>query len=130
MATREACCSCGQLRASVDGEPVEVTVCHCLACQRRTGSVIAVQALYRAGQVRTAGRSAEYVRRTESGDERCYFFCPDCGATVFFRVPAVGDLVGVPVGAFADPSFAAPSVAVYESRRHHWVSLPESITRL
>jgi hypothetical protein len=130
MTNREARCSCGQLRVAVDGEPLEVTVCHCLACQRRTGSVLAVQGLYKASQIQTAGRHNDYVRRTDEGEERCYSFCPDCGATVFFRVPAVPDLVGVPAGAFGDPSFPAPSVSVYESRRHHWVSLPESVKRL
>jgi hypothetical protein len=37
------------------------------------------------------------------------------------------DLVAVPVGAFADPSFPAPRISVYESRRHPWVQLPDGI---
>ncbi|MFN2470768.1 MAG: aldehyde-activating protein, partial [Gaiellaceae bacterium] len=39
MSNRHAACSCGQLRLTVEGEPVRVSICHCLACQRRTGSV-------------------------------------------------------------------------------------------
>lgn len=31
---------------------------------------------------------------------------------------------GVAVGAFADPSFPAPRVSIYDSRRHPWVHLP------
>ena len=41
MRSRTATCSCGQLRIEVRGEPLGVGVCHCLACQRRTGSVFA-----------------------------------------------------------------------------------------
>jgi len=104
-------------------------MCHCLACQRRTGSVLSVQALYRSGQVRTAGRYREYERVTEDRDPRRYCFCPDCGATVFFTVPSVADLVGVPVGAFADPSSFSPTISVYDSRRHPWVVVPESVER-
>jgi hypothetical protein len=102
-------------------------MCHCLACQRRTGSAFAVQGLYKRGQVETTGRFSEYVRTTEKGAGRRYCFCPECGATVFFTVPAVPDLVGVPTGAFADPSYPAPQISVYESRRHAWVTVPEPV---
>ena len=124
---REASCSCGQLRLVADGEPVHVTMCHCLACQRRTGSAFSVQGLYKREQVRTTGRFSEYVRTTESGDERRYCFCPACGATVFFTAPVIPHLVGVPTGAFADPSFPAPQISVHESRRHRWVTVPEPV---
>ena len=124
---REASCSCGQLRLQADGEPVETTMCHCLACQRRTGSAFSIQGLYKREHIRTTGRFSEYVRTTEHGEERRYRFCPGCGATVFFTVPAIPHLVGVPAGAFADPSFPAPRVSVHESRRHPWVSVPEPI---
>jgi hypothetical protein len=36
--TRHAPCSCGRLRVEVDGEPARISVCHCLECQRRTGT--------------------------------------------------------------------------------------------
>jgi hypothetical protein len=104
-------------------------MCHCLACQRRTGSVFSVQALYKRSQVETSGRFGEYVRRVENGDQRRYCFCPDCGATVFFTAPAIPELVGVPIGAFGDTSLPAPNVSVYESRRHPWVHVPEPIER-
>jgi hypothetical protein len=32
--------------------------------------------------------------------------------------------VGVAVGAFADPGFAAPRLSIYDCRRHLWVQLP------
>ena len=37
MMERIASCSCGQFTARVAGEPVRISICHCLACQRRTG---------------------------------------------------------------------------------------------
>lgn len=102
-------------------------MCHCFACQRRTGSAFSIQGLYGSEQIHTIGRFSEYVRVTERDGERRYCFCPDCGATVFFTMPAVPDLVGVPAGGFADPSFPAPRLSVHESRRHAWVTLPEPI---
>ena len=129
-ARREASCSCGQLRVVANGEPVQVTMCHCFACQRRTGSAFSVQGLYGREQIETIGRFTEYARITERGEERRYCFCPDCGATLFFTAPAFPQLVGVPAGAFADPSFPSPRVSVYESRRHPWVAVPEQVEHL
>jgi hypothetical protein len=123
MATGEAACSCGQLRVSVDGEPIRLSVCHCLACQRRSGSAFAVQARFRAEDTRIEGERNEFVRMSDKGERRTFSFCPSCGGTVFYETENAPDIVAVPVGAFADPSFPAPTVSVWEKRRHQWVGL-------
>src|ERR687895_224836 len=127
MTAREAACSCGQLRLTVEGDPVRISVCHCLACQRRPGGFLGRQARFPADRVRVVGPYAEYVRTSDEGEERTFRFCPDCGATVFYTTGAQKDLIAVPVGAFADPSFPPPRISVYESRRHPWVSLPDAM---
>ena len=120
---REAACSCGQLRLEAAGDPFVVSMCHCLACQRRTGSAFGIQAAYTADQVDVAGRFSDYVRVSDEADrkEHVFHFCPDCGATVFYTEPTEPDLIVVPVGAFADPSFPPPTESMYESRRHSWL---------
>jgi|HubBroStandDraft_6_1064221.scaffolds.fasta_scaffold60507_2 hypothetical protein len=35
MTNHEAACSCGHLRLTCQGDPVRVSMCHCLECQRR-----------------------------------------------------------------------------------------------
>jgi hypothetical protein len=127
VVTREAACSCGQLRLTAEGDPIRISMCHCLACQRRTGSPFGVQARFPADRVHVAGRYANYLRTSDEGEERAFRFCPDCGATVFYTTTAAPDLVAVPVGAFADPSFPPPTVSVYESRRHSWLPVPVTI---
>jgi hypothetical protein len=126
---REASCSCGQLRATVEGDPIRVSVCHCLACQRRTGSVFGAQARFDAEQVTVEGRQTDYLRISDDGEERTFHFCPDCGATVFYDAPFMLGMVAIPVGAFADPLFPPPVRSIYEERRHAWVSLPDEIER-
>lgn len=131
MANREAACHCGQLRLEVAGEPFAVSICHCLACQRRTGSAFGMQAGFRADQVHVAGRFRDYVRISDEADrkEHVFHFCPDCGSQVFYTEPTEQDLVVVSVGAFADPSFPPPTESGYESRRHRWIDLPAEIER-
>jgi hypothetical protein len=125
--THKAACSCGQLHVTAEGDPVRISICHCFACQRRTGSVFGMQARFPIGRVRISGRHTDYHRVADHGEERIYHFCPNCGATVFYTIAEAPELVAVPVGAFADPSFPAPRVSVYESRRHTWVRLPDGI---
>ena len=127
MRTREAACSCEQLRLVAEGEPVRISMCHCLACQRRTGSAFGVQARFPEERVRIEGRSNEYVRISDEGEERVFSFCAECGATVFYRVATAPGFIAVPVGAFADPGFPAPRISVWEARRHPWVEVPETI---
>lgn len=125
MTTRHASCSCGQLSLVAEGEPIRVSMCHCLACQRRTGSVFGAQARFERDRINVVGRSSAYVRVGDAGRRCTFHFCPDCGATVHYRIDDLPDVVGVPVGAFADPRFPAPKVSVYEARRHAWVVVPE-----
>jgi hypothetical protein len=127
MATREAKCGCGQLRLTCEGEPVRISICHCLDCQRRTGSVFGTQARFSRAQVtRIEGRAKDFTRIADSGNEITFHFCPACGSTVYWELSRMPDILAVAIGAFADPGFPAPGVSVYERRQHSWVetSLP------
>jgi hypothetical protein len=126
--TRTATCSCGQLTVTVTGDPVRVSMCHCHACQRRTGSVFAVQARFRPTDVVESGDAREWSRIGDDGGHISFRFCPTCGATVSYTIAEMPDLVAIPVGAFADATLPAPTYSVYEVRKHPWVALPESIT--
>ena len=123
MTVRRAACSCGQLTATAEGDPIRISMCHCLACQRRTGSAFGIQARFAADAVRVTGSHSDYVRLSDEGEQRTFHFCPECGATVFYTLAAAPDVVAVPIGAFADPGFPPPRISVYESRRHPWLEV-------
>jgi hypothetical protein len=127
MQSRTAACSCGQLRITVRGEPAGVGVCHCLACQRRTGSVFAALASF-AAPYEVSGTATEYVRVGDRGASFTSHFCPVCGSTVFLTEAGYAhEFAKVAVGAFADQNFPPPRVSVYDCRRHPWVRLPPGI---
>ena len=126
MDTRTASCCCGQLSIQVEGEPRGVGVCHCFACQQRTGSVFAALAGF-SGPFRVSGKATEYVRTGDQGAQFRFRFCPVCGSTVFHTEEGVDGGVSVAVGAFRDPNFPPPQVSVYDSRRHGWVLLPAGV---
>jgi hypothetical protein len=124
MTKRLASCSCGQLKAEVTGDPVRISICHCLACQRRTGSVFGEQARFPRENVSVSGASTVYVRAGDEGTKARFHFCPTCGATVYYELESLDAFLAIPVGAFADPGFPTPWVSVYEERMHRWVIPP------
>lgn len=130
MTTRTARCSCGQLTAATSAEPVRISVCHCLNCQRRSGSVFAAQARFPASSVAIAGVSSTYVIVGDEGGRATFHFCPTCGATVYYTNAGSEDAIAIPIGAFADPTFPAPTVSVYEGRMHAWVKMPADIEHI
>lgn len=127
MTTRTASCSCGRLRVTCDGEPVRISMCHCLECQRRTGSIFSVQARWPIDAVRIEGASSQYARTGDEGGVGTMHFCPNCGSTVYWTMDRQPDVVAVAVGAFADPTFPPPRVAVYEARAHAWARPPDDV---
>lgn len=119
----EAQCTCGQLHIECTGEPHRISICHCHNCQQRTGSVFATQARFNRDQVRLSGEPTTYDRAGDSGAKSRFSFCPTCGTTVCWHPLENPDLIYVPVGLFADSSFPAPQVSVYEERKHRWVDV-------
>jgi hypothetical protein len=127
MTERRAACSCGQLSVTCEGEPVRISICHCLACQRRTGSAFGAQARWPREQIKFEGTSGAWVRTADSGNTLTFHFCPECGSTVYYVLNDAPDIVAVAIGTFADPNFPTPKFSVYETRKHAWVGVPEDI---
>jgi hypothetical protein len=110
------------LSAVCEGEPVRISACHCLDCQRRTGGVFSIQAHWPEAQVTLSGEAREFTRHGDEGYWGTFSFCPACGGTVWYRIERRPGVVSIPVGAFADPAFPEPRVSVREERRHPWVA--------
>jgi hypothetical protein len=130
MTTRTATCSCGQLTLITAEEPIRDSICHSLACQRRTGSPFGAQARFRRAGVRIAGLSHAFVRLGDGGGRITFHFCPTCGSAVHCAIGGSEDSIAVPVGAFADPDFPSSTVSVHEERKHAWVQVPDPVEHL
>jgi hypothetical protein len=124
---RVAHCHCGSLRAVLTGEPERVYLCHCQACQHRTGAIFHSGAYCRREQVRTEGPFTEYVRQAASGLSLRFHFCPTCGSSVYWSADHSPEYVGIAVGCFADPNFPPPSVSGWEESMAKWFSMPSCV---
>ncbi len=126
---RTATCDCGELSISLDGDPY-VLVCNCDSCQRRTGSAFGMSAYYDAEDVVSiTGPCTEYTRKSQFAKMITFSFCPTCGTSVFWRLEAQPDKIGIAVGCFNDPSFPAPESVHHLDGKLDWVTFPESMRR-
>ncbi|HEY8615048.1 GFA family protein [Phenylobacterium sp.] len=110
---------------------MRISVCHCLACQQRTGSAFGVQARWPQDEVRMSGEFRTWSRVGDAGGRATYRFCDTCGSTVAYVNDGLPGLIAIAVGAFADPGFPPPRFSVYEDRKHGWVAvLGEAVEHL
>jgi hypothetical protein len=127
MNARSGSCACEKIRITVAGEPNSISMCHCLLCQKRTGSTYSVHAYYPCDAVAIEGSAKCYARPGDSGSYVFFYFCPDCGSTVYWTVEAMPDVIGIPVGIFADPAYPPPRSSIFVPHKHPWVSIPPGI---
>ncbi|WP_101758678.1 GFA family protein [Oceanicoccus sp. KOV_DT_Chl] len=127
MLQRKAQCHCAALTVLCEGDPTFVAMCHCQACQRRTGSAFNLGAWYAAQHVVISGETHIFQRTGEEGMQLSYHFCPACGANVYWLASSMEGFYGIAVGAFADPDFPPPTLSLYEEYRAKWVKVPEGI---
>lgn len=126
--SREAQCHCGALALECAGEPVKVSLCHCLDCQRRSGSLFSVAAFFPREQITIVrGEARRFTRPSASGFAVTFSFCPGCGTNLWWEPERLPAMIGVAAGTFADPSFPAPTQAVWSENAHAWLDLPAII---
>jgi hypothetical protein len=123
----EGGCACGEIRYRLTSEPLFVHCCHCLNCQRQTGSAFVINLLIEADRVELlAGEpQAVDVPRGKTGKQRI-FRCPTCQVAVYSRYTRASTRF-VRAGTLDDPSRVSPDVHIYTRSKLPWVTLPDSV---
>jgi hypothetical protein len=116
-------CHCGALKIIAAGEPERVYLCHCKACQRRTGTAFHFGVTYRRARVRLQGEYKIYERAADSGSRIRFYFCPTCGTNLRWESERNPTLCGVAGGAL-DNFDLSPTSAIFEESMHRWLELP------
>lgn len=116
-------CQCGQLSIDLPGHSPAIVACHCIDCQRRSGSPFGVAVYYPKEALTINGTASTYVRDTALGGKFRNYFCPRCGSTVHMDGDKNPGMTGIPIGAIADPGFPPPVRSVWEQSMHSWVNI-------
>jgi hypothetical protein len=115
------------VRYRLTSDPLFVNCCHCLHCQRQTGSAFVINVLIEADRVELVAGSPEAVDvpRDDGGTQRI-FRCPTCQIAVFseYTYPAIRF---VRAGTLDVPSDVEPDAHIFTRSKVPWVTLPESV---
>ncbi len=123
----DARCGCGAVTLRLPAPSRLVVACHCIDCQRRTGAPFGVGAFYAAEAVTIEGSPKQYTRAAASGGKVHSYFCTNCGSTVYWKADNLPAMIGVAVGALADPNHPAPVRSVFEQSKHSWVQIDGAV---
>src|SRR5256885_1733686 len=119
---REGGCACGAVRYRLTSEPLFTHCCHCLNCQRQTGSAFVINLLIEADRVEVlAGDPHPVDAPRDDGSRQRIFRCPVCQVAVFSEY---GREEGrfVRGGTLDEPSRGAPGDRIYPRSKLRWVA--------
>jgi hypothetical protein len=120
-------CACGEIRYELTSGPLITHCCHCLNCQRQTGSAFAVNMLIEAARVQlVSGRPQRVDAPRDDGSAQRIYRCPTCQVAVYSEYSRP-DVWFVRAGTLDDPSRAAPDVHIFTRSKREWVTLPASV---
>jgi hypothetical protein len=121
-------CACGAVRYRLLSPPLFVHCCHCLDCQRQTGSAFVLNALIEADRVALlAGAPVAISVPTDSGLPHDIYRCPTCQVALWSTYGGRRQLRFVRVGTLDDPAALKPDVHIYTRSKQPWVVLPEDV---
>jgi hypothetical protein len=115
-------CQCGEVRYRFEGEPLELTVCHCRECQRQSGSAFGMSLSIPAGAFKLlAGSPKIFEVVCDSGRRKSCAFCPNCGTRIYHRTDAG---ISIKAGTLDDTSALRPTAHYWTARKQPWISIP------
>ncbi|HEY1962776.1 MAG TPA: GFA family protein [Rhizomicrobium sp.] len=118
-------CSCGAVKYRLSSPPMFVHCCHCLDCQRQTGSAFVLNALIEADRVEVLeGATRGFPQPTDSGRPHVIQRCADCGTALWSNYGGREEIRFLRVGTLEEPSMLAPDVHIYTRSKQPWVKLP------
>ena len=124
--SREGGCSCGGVRYRLTSEPLFTHCCHCLNCQRQTGSAFVINLLIEVDRVEllTGAPQPVDVPRDDGSVQRI-FRCPACQVALYSEYSRPG-VRFVRAGTLDDPTDVVPDVHIFTRSKVGWLTLPES----
>ena len=123
--SREGGCACGEVRYRLTSDPLFVHCCHCLNCQRQTGSAFVINLLIETDRVELLSGAPQPVAVPRGANKQKIWRCPTCQIAVYSQYTSAR-VRFVRGGTLDDPSSVEPDVHIYTRSKLPWVALPES----
>lgn len=122
-------CACGAVTVTVSGPVLSMLVCSCRDCRKATGAGHSAVVLMPAETVTINGATRGHTRTAASGSAITRSFCPDCGTPLFARTERAPELILLPAGLFDEPTWFAPTQAIFTRSHLAWDALDKALPR-
>ena len=126
--TFEGGCASGEVRDRLTSPPMFNHCCHCLDCQRQTGSAFVLNALIETDRIEVLkGEPKPTTMPTDSGRPHDVYRCPTCLTALWSDYGRRPALRFVRMGTLDDPSALKPDVHIFTRSKQPWVGLPAEV---
>ena len=117
---------CGKVRYSMTSDPLFVHACHCLDCQRLSGSAFVVLMGVVKSDLKLDGELTSVTNPTPSGAGYDAHLCPSCATIIWNKYHFVElPIIALRAGTLDDPGLAPPQYHIFCRTRQPWVNLPQ-----
>src|SRR3954467_15104921 len=123
MAELTGGCLCGAVRYTANVAPEWVGLCHCIDCQKHTGSAFAIMLRLPRAALRIDGTIKTFSSLGESGKPILRHFCPECGSSIGDEPTARPGMVNLNAGTLDDPASVTPTLEIYCDSALPWVQV-------
>jgi len=122
----EGRCYCGLVTYKLKASPIFVNCCHCLNCQRQTGSAFVINVLVETDRVEVlTGEPHAVDAPRDDGSAQRIFRCPECQVAIFSEYGRP-EVRFVRAGTLDQPDGVAPDVHIFTKSKLSWITLPDS----
>ncbi len=121
-------CMCGKVKYTSDSEPAMTAVCHCVDCQKQSGSALSIVVALPEDQISFTGELKLFVTSgEESGKKINRYFCPSCGSPLYSAPDVMPGSIFLKAGTLDDTSWLKPEMEIWCASAQPWVSIDESL---
>lgn len=113
-------CLCGAVRYESGSGQLIGGHCHCLHCQKSSGTGHSSHLGVPKSAVSITGDTTVFEAQTDAGNTVSRHFCPTCGSPVFSTNSSMPDLLFLRASCLDDPEIFQPGVVVYTKSRPSW----------
>ena len=121
-------CLCGAIRYTVSVPVTDLRACHCVHCQKASGTAGSVNAVVPGSAFKiTQGTPTRYDAKADSGRTLYRFFCGDCGSPIYSQRSTGTEVLVVSAGTFDNAEGMKITANIWTRSARPWAYIdPES----
>jgi hypothetical protein len=121
-------CRCGRVTYRVEANDAPlVYACHCLDCQRWSGSAFTLNVLIPNDAIAVSGTLTSYAYNSASGATSVHYFCSECHARIYNTNASAPGLAILRAGTLTGSHLLVPVAHIWTKRMQPWLKLATDV---